>query len=293
MTDFEGFKAELEADRDELQPGTIALYLGCVKQALARPGGPLAVLEDSSLGVSRRETYRRALLRWAAFTEDAALMEAVRDWRPPRKERRQKRVRGPVQALELDQEWPAFRAALRDVEPPVLRGALTLIATSGLRISEVLGLTVQDLAQAAAVGAAVITQKGGAPRSFYVADEEQRGLVQDLERALRAKRAATVLAGLVTRRRTSRKGIEGLIRRELERAAERAGIEKHLYPHLLRRTVIDAVYRVRGSIRDAQEAAGHASPRTTERWYQDHQHPEEARSVLSAALRGERKETKS
>jgi len=50
------------------------------------------------------------------------------------------------------------------------------------------------------------------------------------------------------------------------KVARRAGIAKAVTPHTLRHAFITAAFGCRGPLRDVQEAASHADPRTTMRY---------------------------
>ena len=63
-------------------------------------------------------------------------------------------------------------------------------------------------------------------------------------------------------RRLDRHGAARIVRR----AARRAGITKPVGPHTLRHAFITAVLDAGFSLRDVQEAASHAGPRTTMRY---------------------------
>lgn len=284
MSDLTKFKEYLETEA-ELAEKTIVLYLGCVDKAL-RCEDLRDPLFDEKLGKSRRETYQRALKHYAAFTDDEALLEELKAWRPSRKERRAKRKKGTPRALGLDTEWVALRAAIDQLEDPILRGVLGLLATSGLRIAEVLALSGERLRTALRVGSARISSKGEVER-YFIVTEGQRAYVRELADALEDDQS--VVERLYSKRRASYKGVEAAIKRELVRAGEAAGIDRpeELHPHMLRRTVGDAIYRATGGdLRAVQEALGHKDWKTTVAHYQDHAHLEETTSAFNDALKG-------
>jgi integrase/recombinase XerD len=61
------------------------------------------------------------------------------------------------------------------------------------------------------------------------------------------------------------------------RLARKAGIEQSLSPHSLRHTFVTLALDAGASLRDVQDAAGHADPRTTRRYdrarHALHRHP--------------------
>ena len=56
------------------------------------------------------------------------------------------------------------------------------------------------------------------------------------------------------------------VARIVRRATRRAGITKHVGPHILRHAFITAALDAGVPLRDVQEAASHADPRTTMRY---------------------------
>ena len=282
--DLAEFKTWLETDEDTaLAERTVDLYVRSVELALRR-GDPMDVFADESLGISRKQTYRRALLHWARFTGDEELGAKVRAWKPSRRARKTegRRKKGEARALDLDTEWSRLRAAIWALESSPLRGALGLLATSGLRLGEVLGLTREHLEALSRDGSARITQKGGRPRYAVVVVPEQIAYCRDLLEGM--PRQGTVLDALTTRRRKSRKGVEAYLTAQLRSLAESCGIEAHVHPHALRRTVGDAVYRATGSLPAVQDCLGRASIEPTARYYQDHAHLAALEAAMKQAL---------
>lgn len=275
-------------EEQQLAKKTIDLYAGCVKKALECESiqDPLF---DAKLGKSRKETYHRALKKYAEFIEDEKLAAFLADWKPEKTKRGQKakRKKGAPRALGLDTEWVALRQSILTITEIPLRTTLFLLATSGLRISEVLMLTGENLRTAIKLGSVLISGKGDVERYFILASDEQRLIVAEMAGLL--KDAETILAKLYTKRRASFKGVEAMIKRELTSVAATAGIERpeELHPHMLRRTVGDAIYRAtKGDIRAVQEALGHKDWKTTWSHYQDHAHLEETTAAYERALKG-------
>jgi integrase/recombinase XerD len=52
----------------------------------------------------------------------------------------------------------------------------------------------------------------------------------------------------------------------IRRLARQAGADKRVSPHSLRHTFVTAALDAGASLRDVQDAAGHADPRTTRRY---------------------------
>ena len=132
----------------------------------------------------------------------------------------------------------------------------SLLALNGLRISEALNADIDDLAFDRGHRTLKITRKGGkqvviplAPRTSRVLDlnvgERPAGPIFLGEKGGRMDRYAAD--------------------RMVKRLAKRAGVTKRISPHSLRHSFITAALDAGVSLRDVQEAASHADPRTTMR----------------------------
>ena len=133
----------------------------------------------------------------------------------------------------------------------------SLLALNGLRISEALNADIDDLAFDRGHRTLKITRKGGkqvviplAPRTSRVLDlyvgERPAGPIFLGEKGGRMDRYAAD--------------------RMVKRLAKRAGVTKRISPHSLRHSFITAALDAGVSLRDVQEAASHADPRTTMRY---------------------------
>jgi len=270
--------------RLSLSPKTTQLYINTVRMAQGYPD-LVDPLTDGKLGASRRDTYRKALLHWATFRRDDELSCRLREVRIEGKRRR---VKGPARALDIAEEWPLLVSELREVEG-VLGCTLTLLATSGLRLAEVLRLTSTELSTALKKGQVEIKQKGGGLRLFHLVGEDAMEAAEELTELL-PDPSSVIWESLLSRRRQTYRAVEDLIRRELATAGERVGIDFSLGPHHLRRTVGDAVRHASGGdMRLVQGVLGHHSLRTTQEWYQDHDLPGETREALEKAMKGLKK----
>src|SRR5438309_2199381 len=128
---------------------------------------------------------------------------------------------------------------------------------NGLRISEALGANIEALGLERGHRTLTVTRKGGkivtlplAPRTARAVDlaigERMDGPIFLSTEGARLDRHA---AGRIVRR-----------------VARRAGITKRVGPHTLRHAFITAALDAGVSLRDVQEAASHADPRTTMRY---------------------------
>jgi len=132
-----------------------------------------------------------------------------------------------------------------------------LLALNGLRVSEALGCDIVDLGLERGHHTLSVTRKGGkeivaplAPRTartvYLAVGERQHGPIFTVDDGDRMDRhqAARIVA----------------------RLARRAGIDKRISPHSLRHSFITAALDAGVPLRDVQEAASHADPRTTMRY---------------------------
>ncbi len=131
----------------------------------------------------------------------------------------------------------------------------SLLALNGLRISEALGADVEDLDFERGHRTLKILRKGGKRAIIPLAPRTSRVLDLYLEE------------------RTTGPNLpwgQGLDRyaadRMVKRLARRAGITKRISPHSLRHSFITAALDAGVPLRDVQEAASHADPRTTMRY---------------------------
>jgi len=132
-----------------------------------------------------------------------------------------------------------------------------LLGLNGLRCSEAIGANIEDLAIERGHHTLLVRRKGNkraiiplAPRTFravtLVVDERTEG---------------PLLLNLAGERMN-----RGQAYRMVRRIARRAGVDHHVHPHALRHAFITAALDAGVPLRDVQEAASHADPRTTARY---------------------------
>lgn len=166
-------------------------------------------------------------------------------------------------------------AAAGAVEPPLgLRDAALaeLLYSTGARISEVVGLDLDDLPQPPTdgaepddgIGVLLLRGKGGKERIVPFGRPARLALDAYLVRgrpALAARGAFTPAVFVNARGgRMSRQSAYGV----LQRAAQRAGIEVALSPHTLRHSFATHLLEGGADVRVVQELLGHASVTTTQ-----------------------------
>jgi len=134
---------------------------------------------------------------------------------------------------------------------------ISLLALNGLLVSEATGTDIEHLGLEREQGTLTITRKGGKVVTILLAPRT----AQAIDLAI-----GEVVAGpmflTADGRRLDRHGAGRIVRK----TARRAGIAKAVTPHTLRQAFITAALDAGVPLRDAQEAASHADPRTTMRY---------------------------
>src|SRR5262249_10663115 len=134
---------------------------------------------------------------------------------------------------------------------------ISLLALNGLRVSEATGASIDALGLERGHRTLVITRKGGKVVTIPLAPRTARAI--DL--AVGERVEGPMFIG-PDGRRLDRHGAARIVRR----VARRAGITKPVGPHTLRHAFITAALDAGVPLRDVQEAASHADPRTTMRY---------------------------
>lgn len=159
--------------------------------------------------------------------------------------------------LDKDELAALFTTAERDdLRSHVL---VLLLGLNGLRISEVLGSDVEHLGTERGHRVLVITRKGGKKATVPLAPRT----ADALDRYLAGREAGPIF---VTR--TGGRWNRSEAWRTIRRLAKEAVPKKAstLHPHDLRHAFVTLSLDAGVSLRDVQDAAGHADPRTTRRY---------------------------
>jgi integrase/recombinase XerD len=143
------------------------------------------------------------------------------------------------------------------IGPPVEHALISLLALNGLRVSEATGADVEHLGLERGHRTLTITRKGGKVVTIPLAPRTARAI--DLATGERTDGPIFLTAD---GRRLDRHGAGRIVRH----VARRAGITKNVSPHTLRHAFITAALDAGVPLRDVQEAASHADPRTTIRY---------------------------
>jgi integrase/recombinase XerD len=134
---------------------------------------------------------------------------------------------------------------------------ISVLALNGLRVSEAIGADIEDLGLERGHGTLTIVRKGGKVVTIPLAPRTARAI--DLAVG---ERCAGPIFVAAKGERIDRHAAGRIVRR----VARRAGIAKRVGPHTLRHAFITAALDAGVPLRDVQEAASHADPRTTMRY---------------------------
>jgi site-specific recombinase XerD len=134
---------------------------------------------------------------------------------------------------------------------------ISVLALNGLRVSEAIGADIEDLGLERGHRTLTIVRKGGKVVTVPLAPRTARAI--DLVVGDRCDGPIFVAANGA---RIDRHAAGRIVRR----IAQRAGIAKRVGPHTLRHAFITAALDPGVPLRDVQEAASHADPRTTMRY---------------------------
>ena len=132
-----------------------------------------------------------------------------------------------------------------------------MLALNGLRVSEATGANIEALGTERGHRTLTITRKGGKIVTIPLAPRTARAIDLAI-----GERSDGPLFLAPDGRRLDRHGAARIVRR----VAGRAGISKPVGPHTLRHAFITAALDAGVPLRDVQEAASHADPRTTIRY---------------------------
>ena len=134
---------------------------------------------------------------------------------------------------------------------------ISLLALNGLRVPEATGADIEHLGLERGHRTLVINRKGGKVVTIPLAPRTARAIDLAI-----GERTDGPLFLSPDGRRLDRHGAARIVRR----VTRRAGITKPVSPHTLRHAFITAALDAGVPLRDVQEAASHADPRTTIRY---------------------------
>jgi site-specific recombinase XerD len=170
----------------------------------------------------------------------------------------------------LDRHELARMLAIANTAGPVAYALVCLLALNGLRVTEACSAGVDDLSDERGHRLLAITRKGGKKERVPLAPRTAAAVAAlpsllssctadaagDATGFIPAAPPAATLLGI--NRFTAW--------RIIRRLAHNAGITKTISPHSLRHTFVTLALDAGVELRDVQDAAGHADPRTTRRY---------------------------
>jgi site-specific recombinase XerD len=202
-----------------------------------------------------RATITRRLCTIAGFYR-YAVEEGLLDHSPAAHVRRP-RLDYESHATGLDRNELGALLVAAGLGPPGEHALVSLLALNGLRVSEATGAHIEALGVERGHRRLVITRKGGKVVTIPLAPRTARAI--DLAVGERMEGPIFLTSD---GQRLDRHGAARIVRR----VAIRAGITKPVGPHRLRHAFITAALDAGVPLRDVQEAASHADPRTTMRY---------------------------
>ena len=160
-------------------------------------------------------------------------------------------------ATALDRNELGALLVAAGLGPAAEHALISLLALNGLRVSEANGADIEAMRIERGHRTLVITRKGGKVVTIPLAPRTARAIHLAV-----GERCEGPVFITPDGRRLDRHGAGRIVRR----AARRAGISKPVGPHTLRHAFITAALAAGVPLRDVQEAASHADPRTTMRY---------------------------
>jgi integrase/recombinase XerD len=160
-------------------------------------------------------------------------------------------------AIGLDRNEVGSLLVAAGLGAPNEHALFSLLAINGLRISEALGADIDKLGLERGHRTLTVLRKGGKIVTIPLAPRIARAI--DLAIGER-------LDGPIFLRPDGQRMDRHCASRIVRRVARRAGIDKPIGPHTLRHAFITAALDAGVPLRDVQEAASHADPRTTMRY---------------------------
>jgi len=202
-----------------------------------------------------RATVTRRLCTIAGFYKYAVEEELLEH--SPAAHVRRPRVDYESHAVALDRNELGAMLVAAGLGASAEHALISLLMLNGLRVSEATGAGIEQLGLERGHRTLTITRKGSKVVTIPLAPRTARAI--DLAVGDRTDGPIFLAAD---GRRLDRHGAGRIVRR----VAQRAGILKNVSPHTLRHAFITAALDAGVPLRDVQEAASHADPRTTMRY---------------------------
>ena len=227
---------------------SVALF-GARRADIERFGRHLEALGRARATIARRLCTIACFYRYAEEEGLIAVSPAVHVRRP--------RLDYESHATGLDRNEVGALLVAAGLGEPYEHALLSLLALNGLRVSEAIGADIERLGLERGHRTLTIVRKGAKVVTIPLAPRTARAV--DLAVGERSE-GPIFITGDGTRLDRHAAG------RIVRRVARRAGITKRVGPHTLRHAFITAALDAGVPLRDVQEAASHADPRTTMRY---------------------------
>jgi site-specific recombinase XerD len=172
---------------------------------------------------------------------------------------RRPRVGSDTQSTGLDRDELASLIAAARNDGPRSHALVLLLALNGLRISEALEADASDLDTERGHRVLRITRKGGKRSTVPLAPRTAEAIDTYLE-----ARSSGPLFSTSSGSRLDQPAVWRTLRRLASKAVPAKATSLH--PHDLRHAFVTLSLDAGASLRDVQDAAGHADPRTTRRY---------------------------
>ena len=167
---------------------------------------------------------------------------------------------------------------------------LTLFLGTGIRVSELVGINIDDLDFS--INGFLVTRKGGNQAILYFPDE----VAKVLKDYLKLRREMTPLPGhedalflSLQNRRISVRAVQIMVKKYASLAAP---LKKHLSPHKLRSTFGTNLYHETGDIYLVADVLGHSDVNTTRRHYAAMSDDRRRLAARAVHLRDDQRENK-
>jgi site-specific recombinase XerD len=160
-------------------------------------------------------------------------------------------------ATGLDRNELGAMLVVAGLASPRDHALIALLALNGLRVSEALGANIEDLGLERGHRTVTVLRKGA--KTVLVPMAPRTARTVDL--AIGERTSGPIFVG-----RDSTRLDRHAAARIVRHTARAAGITKRVGPHTLRHAFITAALDAGVPLRDVQEAASHADPRTTMRY---------------------------
>ena len=220
-------------------------------------GAYKALLEDGDPASGRRayakSSVARKLAAISSFFEHL-ITEDHLDTNPLTRIRRPTTSNDDTTTQALSKEEAIDLLATAEAHGPRDHALVCLMLLNGLRVSSVCDATVEDLTETDGHLVLAIRAKGNQRRNAPLAPRTWRAIADHVGERRDGPLVLANDAGPLNRRAAAR---------IVTRLTRRAGISKSISPHSLRHSFVTLARAAGVDLRDVQQAAGHADPRTT------------------------------